>query len=228
MKWKSDGSSRFGKLDVRIKQFISEQADSCRKLSKQVGDEAVGVKKEVIVQASLLNRQKKSQVQAQDQKDRREKFLKSLQFPTMRQRKARLRQKHIDEIHGRQRHDSQNASTATYNDWSDKELEALLVKGISKSARRICLFLDGLDEIDRTEGPFPLVKLVERVEANTSTKLCLATWPEAEFQLAFAKRRTLRLEDLTRMDIIDYVRDYFQKHLRFWSGMVRSHIAKSL
>ena len=106
----------------------------------------------------------------------------------------------------------------TYDDWSDEELEALLVKAISRSKRRVCMFLDGLDEIDRKEGPFPLVKLVETLESKTNAKLCLSSRPEAEFQDAFGTRRRLRLEDLTRKDIGGYVKDYFQNHLKFWDA----------
>lgn len=106
----------------------------------------------------------------------------------------------------------------TYDDWSDEELEALLVKAINTSNRRVCIFLDGLDEIDRKEGPFPMVKLVETLESKTGAKLCLSSRPEAEFQDAFSKRPMLRLQDLTRKDISDYVEDYFQKNLNFWEG----------
>ncbi|KAM7211192.1 hypothetical protein V8F06_013427 [Rhypophila decipiens] len=103
-----------------------------------------------------------------------------------------------------------------YSDWSDEELEALLVNAINASNRRICMFLDGLDEIDRREGPFPMIQLVQTLQSKTHAKLCLSSRPEAEFQDAFGEGQTLRLEDLTKEDIKIYVEDYFQKHLSFW------------
>ncbi|KAM7203885.1 hypothetical protein V8F33_001856 [Rhypophila sp. PSN 637] len=72
----------------------------------------------------------------------------------------------------------------TYNDWSDDELEVLLAKAIMTK-----------------EGPFSIIKLLETLEIKTNAKLCLSSRPEAEFQDALRKRRTLRLEDLTRDDI---------------------------
>ncbi|KAK4208494.1 NACHT domain-containing protein [Rhypophila decipiens] len=106
----------------------------------------------------------------------------------------------------------------SYNDWSDDELEALLTKAIMTSKRRVVMFLDGLDEIDRKEGPFPVLQLLKTLESKTHAKLCLSSRPKAQFQDALGKRRTLRLEDLTRKDIGEYVEDYFQEHLNFWGG----------
>lgn len=112
--------------------------------------------------------------------------------------------------------DSTLLKKKTYKDWSDRELEKVLVKIISTSKQRLCLFLDGLDEIDRKEGSFNLVQLTRRLEAQTTAKFCVASRPEGEFWNAFSKRRTLRLEDLTRKDISDYVADFFQQNLQFW------------
>jgi hypothetical protein len=305
----------FDNLDNQIKQFISDQAENYRNISKKIIQETAGVKKEITAQAVMLGNQISDQAQARIEREQRLLFLGSLQFPTMRQRKNRVPEAHYktfgwifdknisgpwdsftawlksqERVYwisgkpgsgkstlvkylvdkdtttemlrewdpsvtilsfflwssgGKLQKSIQGLLCAllsqilhpdeeltctlmagdpgllekrTYDDWSDEELESLLVKAISTSKRRVCMFLDGLDEIDRKEGPFPLVKLVETLESKTGAKLCLSSRPEAEFQDVFGTQRTLRLEDLTRKDIGEYVNDYFQKHLKFWEG----------
>ncbi|KAM7214570.1 hypothetical protein V8F06_010052 [Rhypophila decipiens] len=100
--------------------------------------------------------------------------------------------------------------------WNPGDKLQKSVQAIMTSKRRVVMFLDGLDEIDRKAGPFPVIQLLKTLEIKTHAKLCLSSRPEAQFQDALGKRRTLRLEDLTGKDISEYVEDYFQEHLNFW------------
>ncbi|KAH8803519.1 hypothetical protein F5884DRAFT_739958 [Xylogone sp. PMI_703] len=71
-----------------------------------------------------------------------------------------------------------------------------------------CIFLDGLDEIDRDEGCFSMVQLVEILRTKTNTKLCISSRPELAFQDAFRGYPMLKLQDLTKKDIILYVQGF--------------------
>ena len=98
------------------------------------------------------------------------------------------------------------------NDWSDEELESVLIKVISISRQPLCIFLDGLDEIDRDEeGCFRLVDLLDRLQSQTVAKFCLSSRPEAPFQDAFRRYRKLQLQDLTKTDISVFVADFLKK-----------------
>jgi len=103
-----------------------------------------------------------------------------------------------------------------YYDWSDAELERVLIQVISISTQSLCIFLDGLDEIDRQEGPFYLTELIERLQSKSTAKLCISSRPEIPLQEAFNKYPKLRLQDLTKADISSFVADSLQRDFHFW------------
>jgi hypothetical protein len=107
-------------------------------------------------------------------------------------------------------------SKTNYDDWSDTELERVLIQGISISTQPLCIFLDGLDEIDRQEGPFYLTDLIERLRSKSTAKLCISSRPEIPLQEAFSKYPKLRVQDLTKADISSFVADSLQKDFHFW------------
>jgi NACHT domain len=108
-------------------------------------------------------------------------------------------------------------SKTNYEDWSDTELEGVFIQGISISAQPLCIFLDGLDEIDREEGPFHLTDLIERLRSKSTAKLCISSRPEIPLQDAFSKYPKLRVQDLTKADIGSFVADSLQKDFHFWN-----------
>jgi hypothetical protein len=107
-------------------------------------------------------------------------------------------------------------SKKNYYDWSDTELEQVLIQGIALLTQPLCIFLDGLDEIDRQEGPFYLTDLIERLRSKSTAKLCISSRPEIPLQEAFSKYPKLRLQDLTKADISSVVADSLQKDFHFW------------
>ncbi|TVY43928.1 Vegetative incompatibility protein HET-E-1 [Lachnellula subtilissima] len=101
----------------------------------------------------------------------------------------------------------------TSNDWSKKDLEMVLVKSLSLHERGVCLFIDGLDEIDQKEGPFNLLELVKRISHAPSTKgvkLCVSSRPEPVFIRGLEIFPNLKLQDLTRQDMQAYVSSFLQ------------------
>ncbi|TRX90317.1 hypothetical protein FHL15_008862 [Xylaria flabelliformis] len=81
---------------------------------------------------------------------------------------------------------------------------------------RVCLFIDGLDEF---EGDY--WKLSQRLVnwcASDDVKICVSSRPRNEFSKAFAAIRGITcfsLHDLTKLDMLHFVRDTFEKDLRY-------------
>ena len=76
---------------------------------------------------------------------------------------------------------------------------------------RICIFIDGLDEINGDPDA-----AIEEITNMTSSgvKICLSSRPERSFNDAFDSCAKLRLQDLTKHDIRVYVADKLEPWLR--------------
>lgn len=101
----------------------------------------------------------------------------------------------------------------TSDDWSRKDLEMVLVKSLSLHERGVCIFIDGLDEIDQKEGPFDLLELVKQISTSPSTKgvkLCVSSRPEPTFIQGLGRFPKLRLQDLTHQDMQAYISNFLQ------------------
>ncbi|KAK3186987.1 hypothetical protein K4F52_004153 [Lecanicillium sp. MT-2017a] len=99
--------------------------------------------------------------------------------------------------------------------WTLKTLWQLLKAIIAETAAtKICLFLDGLDEIDgEVESLIDTVKAL----AGLSIKVCVSSRPWAEFIHEFGtdSKRVLKVEDLTAGDIRSYVYQTLTSNSRF-------------
>lgn len=91
-------------------------------------------------------------------------------------------------------------------DWSTQELEKALFQSSQILTRPICLFLDGLDELDQKESPFDLVELIGRFKQLDNFKICLASRPEKPFKTQYQAAPNMRLQDLTESDMDHIVR----------------------
>jgi len=100
--------------------------------------------------------------------------------------------------------DNDKAPTDTI--WSMKKLKMALTKVLTHHTLpvRICLFIDGLDEL---EGDYDeLINFVGEVADAQRTKLCVSSRPLRSFGDAFRESPGLRLQDLTRSDIAYFTR----------------------
>jgi hypothetical protein len=105
---------------------------------------------------------------------------------------------------------------SNYNDWSEDELKTVLIKSLTLLPRPLCIFLDGLDEIDRkTDGEDKIVQLVKTLLAETPAKLCVSSRPETLLEQAFCNYPMIQLQDLTKSDIASYVQDYLRDHFQY-------------
>ena len=87
------------------------------------------------------------------------------------------------------------------SDWSYPELKSCLMMALSSSPQPICIFLDGLDEVSSSDGPFELMNLIEELSQESQVKICVASRPEPAYQKRYSTYPKLRLQDLTRKDI---------------------------
>jgi len=105
-----------------------------------------------------------------------------------------------------------------YADWPNKHLELSLLFEIESSTPGVCIFFDGLDEIDpgpTDDGQFELVELVRRLcgFVGYRGKVCVSSRPEVVLRGHLAGYSTLRVQDLTASAIRKYVTDKLQQYI---------------
>ncbi|KAL8794629.1 MAG: hypothetical protein Q9195_002825 [Heterodermia aff. obscurata] len=92
--------------------------------------------------------------------------------------------------------------------WTVSELLKALECVIDSMANRskICFFVDGLDEFEGDEAALTeIIDLFCKIAEKEHVKVCLSSRPWLVFEDAFQSRPSLRLQDLTRNDIRNYV-----------------------
>ncbi|KAF8852658.1 hypothetical protein BDZ45DRAFT_763263 [Acephala macrosclerotiorum] len=112
-------------------------------------------------------------------------------------------------------------------DWSREELREAILRVFSNRKYSYCLFIDGLDEVEHTEGQAELVRILDMFRCQApNVKLCVSSRPEPTLHEFFKPYPKLRLQDLTKEDIRRYVTDVlgpFEKVLK--SGKDESRIS---
>jgi hypothetical protein len=105
-------------------------------------------------------------------------------------------------------------SKEVYSDWSRKDLEVVMISALQSYSQPICIFLDGLDEVDPLDGQFELIKLVDKLcsLSQLTLKVCVSSRPEPVLQQYLAKFPMLRVQDLTRSDIRNYATDKLREY----------------
>ena len=97
--------------------------------------------------------------------------------------------------------------------WTERRLLKAfhnLVPQVQKECR-ICIFIDGLDEIVCESDA--AIEVVKRL-ISADLKVCLSSRPDLSYADAFDSCPMLRLQDLTELDIRTYSRDRLQPHLQ--------------
>ncbi|KAK3358684.1 hypothetical protein B0T25DRAFT_530909 [Lasiosphaeria hispida] len=95
------------------------------------------------------------------------------------------------------------------SDWFREELERVVFTWFIKSDKPVFIFLDGLDEIgdfdnNMIDTPTNLLHLVNKLAAIDNVKLCVSSRLEPEFKRQLDSMPTLRLQDVTRLDMKVY------------------------
>jgi hypothetical protein len=95
------------------------------------------------------------------------------------------------------------------SNWSEAELKKTLsmTLHLTAASHKICLFLDGLDEVHQSDGKHKLLILLEWLKAIGAVKLCVSSRPEEEFNQGLSSAWILNLHDLTTVDMYQYALD---------------------
>jgi hypothetical protein len=82
---------------------------------------------------------------------------------------------------------------------------------ITESQLRICILIDGIDEYD---GDFhDIISLVQSISRDDHIKFIVSSRPIPSCVDAFRSCHSLRLQDLTKNDILSYARDHLRERL---------------
>ncbi|PVH92025.1 hypothetical protein DM02DRAFT_576353, partial [Periconia macrospinosa] len=97
----------------------------------------------------------------------------------------------------------------TQNDWSIHDLERTFCDLFKKRSQPLCVFIDGLDEIDSeiSNGQINLISLIKRLSNLNGIKFCVASRPETVLKSQLSEYPQMKLQDLTRRDILRLVTD---------------------
>lgn len=90
--------------------------------------------------------------------------------------------------------------------WTTTMLQSAFEKLIeSTTHRRLCLFIDGLDEYEGDHTA--IANFLMKIGMHQHMKICVSGRPRIEFEKVFRLCPILRLQDLTKNDISIYVKD---------------------
>ncbi|KAJ6032484.1 hypothetical protein N7540_003216 [Penicillium herquei] len=92
-------------------------------------------------------------------------------------------------------------------DWSNEELRDIFLRVSPSFGKHICLFLDGIDEIDANEKEQLFSTILKDLSSIPRLQICVSGRPEPEVQMHFGSCPQLHVQDLTRLDIEKYARD---------------------
>lgn len=99
------------------------------------------------------------------------------------------------------------------SDWSLEELVLLLSTTAENCPRTLCIFIDGLDEIDRSK-PTEITRLMKWLKSArnlSNMQICVSSRPEPTFDSRLREHPHLRVQDLTAKDIEHYVSGSLRK-----------------
>ncbi|KAF7890765.1 uncharacterized protein EAF01_010574 [Botrytis porri] len=99
--------------------------------------------------------------------------------------------------------------------WSLTELQAAMRSLVSQSVQhfKLCLFVDGLDEYEG--GPSAITGYFSMLAQVPWLKICVSSRPLLGFDDAFGSGPSMRLQDLTRIDISHYVKSSLQDNVNY-------------
>jgi len=97
------------------------------------------------------------------------------------------------------------------HDWSTKELKDSILFWAGLITRHICIFLDGLDEIDKEDGTLQLIRIIRELRGKPRIKMCVSSRPDVELKDEFQDFPNLKMQDRTQKDIEVVVRDFLSE-----------------
>lgn len=98
-----------------------------------------------------------------------------------------------------------NPQRMSLNDWSEQQLTEALQTVCSNPRNAVCVFIDGLDEIEPRDT-YKILNVIDDLSALPYTKCIVSSRPEEVFSHYFTRRgaRYLSMQDFTESDIRRY------------------------
>ncbi|KAG7415703.1 hypothetical protein Forpe1208_v005505 [Fusarium oxysporum f. sp. rapae] len=91
-------------------------------------------------------------------------------------------------------------------DWDNKDLQSLIVGCLNPPGRPFCLLIDGLDEFMDDDGVGILIDFLDNLQRSSRlVKICMSSRPEQAINTRLARDPDLKMQDLTLVDIQQYV-----------------------
>jgi hypothetical protein len=100
-----------------------------------------------------------------------------------------------------------------HSDWEQLELDDGFFYAIGATLRPVCIFLDGLDEVDPADGQSRVLQLIGRFCAVGQVKVCVASRPEPVLRRQLCHCPMMRLQDLTKSDIRNHATNVLNPHI---------------
>ncbi|KAH6693389.1 hypothetical protein BKA61DRAFT_647796 [Leptodontidium sp. MPI-SDFR-AT-0119] len=98
--------------------------------------------------------------------------------------------------------------------WSWSELSSAFATLLEDQSTKYFIFIDGLDEVDN--DPLGIAEFVHRTSrSGLNIKICASSRPWNVFEDTFKRIPSLRMEELTRLDIFKYVSDILNSNELF-------------
>lgn len=94
-----------------------------------------------------------------------------------------------------------------------------------QQTHKIVLFIDGLDEFESDGDYSEIIHILQQCVASPNIKLCTSSRPLAVLEQTFVDSPSLRLQDLTRGDILLYVDSKLRSH-KYMVELSRRHAAE--
>ncbi|KAM0724322.1 hypothetical protein Q7P37_000204 [Cladosporium fusiforme] len=99
------------------------------------------------------------------------------------------------------------AADAGHTSWYEKELWDSLFDAVAASDKRICFFIDGLDEVEPERCHVKIAKNILKLSTYENVKVIASSRPWSDFEDAFqTPGKVLTLEKVNRLSIVNYVR----------------------
>ncbi|KAK5655886.1 hypothetical protein OQA88_5425 [Cercophora sp. LCS_1] len=99
------------------------------------------------------------------------------------------------------------------SDWCEKDLKEILILLLSHNPQQCyCLFIDGLDEVDPSDGQLKVVELLQELRVLPGVKICASSRPEAQLQQYLRQFPMFKIQDLTYRDIWSFASQGLQNH----------------
>ncbi|KAJ9608949.1 hypothetical protein H2200_006720 [Cladophialophora chaetospira] len=107
----------------------------------------------------------------------------------------------------------------SHTDWSITDLFNVCNTTLKSYDAPVCMFIDGLDEIAHDDAHITLMQVLSEWHSISAVKLCVASRPELAITKRLQGYPSLRLQDLTAIDMTRFAEDAVTALLPRWDSL---------